>query len=303
MATALGTTISVPLNTMLADLDESLRTLLKRELGRHGFDGDRDLVRGARQGVGGVALGAGRQPLPLRPPRGGGRSPDRLGADGGRRPRRELRPPLRIDASFAVTGLDARRRGRAPAALAGAGDPLRATRSLPDDVLERNARQRLAALSAARRGPRTDRHEDASDFWTAVGGQYKASFNYVVTLACEAGTSLERGPEVRTQTIRTYPRDGGRATIEETAPRPAASSGDAGGAPVANAWVALPERGTGRPAKRRPLPLRPRSRPGTYRCVARGPDGTETSAELTVPGAGVELAARRRARARRKRGG
>ena len=33
------TTISVPVNTMLADLDESLRELLKRELGRHGFDG------------------------------------------------------------------------------------------------------------------------------------------------------------------------------------------------------------------------------------------------------------------------
>ena len=29
---------SVPLNTMLADLDESLRTLLKRELGRHGLE-------------------------------------------------------------------------------------------------------------------------------------------------------------------------------------------------------------------------------------------------------------------------
>ena len=30
--------VDVPLNTMLADLDESLRMLLKRELGRHGFD-------------------------------------------------------------------------------------------------------------------------------------------------------------------------------------------------------------------------------------------------------------------------
>ncbi|MEA2138691.1 MAG: hypothetical protein QOG56_1841, partial [Solirubrobacteraceae bacterium] len=30
--------VDVPLNTMLADLDESLRTLLQRELGRHGFD-------------------------------------------------------------------------------------------------------------------------------------------------------------------------------------------------------------------------------------------------------------------------
>ncbi|HYF24434.1 MAG TPA: DUF4255 domain-containing protein, partial [Baekduia sp.] len=31
--------VDVPLNTSLADLDESLRALLLRELGRHGFDG------------------------------------------------------------------------------------------------------------------------------------------------------------------------------------------------------------------------------------------------------------------------
>src|SRR5215210_2229207 len=31
--------VDVPLNTMLADLDETLRVLLKRELTRHGFDG------------------------------------------------------------------------------------------------------------------------------------------------------------------------------------------------------------------------------------------------------------------------
>src|SRR5919108_4498736 len=31
--------VNVPLNTMLADLDETLRVLLKRELERHGFDG------------------------------------------------------------------------------------------------------------------------------------------------------------------------------------------------------------------------------------------------------------------------
>jgi hypothetical protein len=31
--------VDVPLNTMLADLDETLRVLLKRELARHGFDG------------------------------------------------------------------------------------------------------------------------------------------------------------------------------------------------------------------------------------------------------------------------
>ena len=31
--------MDVPLNTCLADLDEALRTLLKRELERHGFEG------------------------------------------------------------------------------------------------------------------------------------------------------------------------------------------------------------------------------------------------------------------------
>src|SRR5688500_20169224 len=32
-------TVEVPLNTMLADLDETLRGILKSELERHGFDG------------------------------------------------------------------------------------------------------------------------------------------------------------------------------------------------------------------------------------------------------------------------
>src|SRR3954452_19595809 len=31
--------VDVPLNTSLADLDEALRTLLRRELERHGFEG------------------------------------------------------------------------------------------------------------------------------------------------------------------------------------------------------------------------------------------------------------------------
>ena len=31
--------VDVPLNTAIADLDEALRTLLKRELNRHGFEG------------------------------------------------------------------------------------------------------------------------------------------------------------------------------------------------------------------------------------------------------------------------
>ena len=35
----MAVTVDVPLNTMIADLDEALRRLLERELERHGFDG------------------------------------------------------------------------------------------------------------------------------------------------------------------------------------------------------------------------------------------------------------------------
>ena len=47
-------------------------------------------------------------------------------------------------------------------------------------------------------------------FWNAVGGQYKASLDFVTTIACESGSAFERGPEVRTQTIAVRHADGPR---------------------------------------------------------------------------------------------
>src|SRR5580698_9594545 len=35
----MGLTIEVPMNTALADLDETMRNLLRQELNRHGFEG------------------------------------------------------------------------------------------------------------------------------------------------------------------------------------------------------------------------------------------------------------------------
>ena len=61
--------VDVPLNTMLADLDESLRALLKRELARHGFDGVEVAFDAPDERLVEPALGADRQPLPLRPAR------------------------------------------------------------------------------------------------------------------------------------------------------------------------------------------------------------------------------------------
>ena len=57
------------------------------------------------------------------------------------------------------------------------------------------------------------RADGQPDFWPAVGGEYKASIDYVVTLSFEPGVVFERGPEVRTQTVRARPRRGG--TIDE----------------------------------------------------------------------------------------
>src|SRR5215212_8623185 len=94
---------SVPLNTMLADLDESLRALLKRELGRHGFDGvevafdapDKEWAASLSGPAVNLFLYDLREARDLRPiswePQAGN------GAQ------RELRPPLRVDSSYAVT--------------------------------------------------------------------------------------------------------------------------------------------------------------------------------------------------------
>src|SRR5581483_10707930 len=204
-------TTAVPLNTMLADLDESLRTLLRRELGKHGFDGvevafdapDKEWAASLSGPAVNLFLYDLRESKELRPIDWEARR------ENGRQ--RDLRPPLRVDSSYAVTAWtraveDEHRLLSQTMAI------LYAFPELPEDVLAaplRNGSQRYPLKSRTAQ----ERHEDASDFWTAVGGQYKASFNYVVTLTCEAGTTLERGPEVRTQTVRVRDADGGRSKL------------------------------------------------------------------------------------------
>jgi Pvc16 N-terminal domain/Carboxypeptidase regulatory-like domain len=276
----------VPLNTMLADLDESLRGLLKRELARHGFDGveiafdapDKEWAAGLSGPAVNLFLYDIREAKDFRPV-----DWERELAEG--RPR-ERRPPLRVAGSFAVTAWtraveDEHRLLSQVLAI------LYAFPVLPDDVLVgtlANGSQRypLKTLTAQ------DRHEDASDFWTAVGGQYKASFNYVVTLSCEAGTTVERGPEVRTQTIHLADRDGGRSTLVELQ-RVGGVVTDEDGEPARDAWVVLPEVGrmavTGEDGRFR----FDRLHAGRYVVRARGLDGTEAEAELVVPGQGADL--------------
>jgi Pvc16 N-terminal domain/Carboxypeptidase regulatory-like domain len=278
--------VQVPVNTMLADLDEALKTLLKRDLDRHGFDGveiefdapDKEWAASLSSPAVNLFLYDIREAKELRP------------IDWEERLREgrtiDLRPPLRIDASYAVTAWtrDVQDEHRLLSQIMAV---LYAFPTLPADILPpalANGSQRYPLKTRTAQ----DRAEDASDFWSAVGGQYKASFNYVVTLSCEPGVSLERGPEVRTATTRLFDRDARAATLLEMH-RSGGTVVDSDRMAVRNVWVHLQE--TGQLAVTDPDGRFrfDRLKPGTYTVAARGPDGKETKAKLVVPGQGAEI--------------
>jgi len=285
---SMGLAISVPLNTMLADLDETLRTLLRRELERHGFEGVGIAFEAPAKdwsaGLSGPTVNlflydiqeaTDHRERDWREERGNGSA-------------RMLRPPLRIDCSYAVTGW---------------------SRAVEDE--HRLLSQILAVLYAYEQLPAHDlagslgdpavqrfpvttrigrvKDEGRADFWNAVGGAYKASLDYVVTLACEPGVSFTRGPEVRTQTLRLRDRDPGSAAVEELH-RVAGRVIDGAGAPAAEAWVALEETGAWTTSDADGRFVFARVPKGRHRCRARGVDGSEAVGELRVPGPPTDLA-------------
>src|SRR5919201_1280038 len=172
---------------MLADLDETLRALLRTELERHGFEGVD------------IAFDA--------PARGGGwPRVKRAGGVPGRP------PPMVMECSYAVTAWtqaveDEHRLLSQVLAI------FYAYPELPQDSLNgRLANGSQAWPIKARIGQGKG---EKSDFWSAVGGQYKVSLDYVVRLSVESGAQLVRGPEVRTQTVRTRLSDGPPRAIVE----------------------------------------------------------------------------------------
>jgi Carboxypeptidase regulatory-like domain len=132
-----------------------------------------------------------------------------------------------------------------------------------------------------------------ADFWNAVGGQYKASLDYVVTLACESGTAFERGPEVRSQTIATQLIDGPARTITEMH-RFAGTVAGSGGEPVAGAWVAVPALGVLATTDGDGRFRFDRVPSGRHALVVRAPDGGEAKADVDVPGGRADLVVRGR---------
>jgi len=278
--------IDVPLNTMLADLDETLRVLLKRELGRHGFDGvdvafdapARDWSSQLSGPTVNLFLYDLRESHEFRP--------TEWHQDHSNGSHREVRPPMIMECSYAVTAWTqaVEDEHRLLSQVLGV---LFAFPQLPDDALAgrlAETAQRFA-IEGKIGQPKSD---GKADFWSAVGGQYKASLDYVVTLACESGIAYERGPEVRTQTLGARLADAPASTVTEMH-RFGGKVRDAGGAPLPDVWITLPALGLFASSDPQGRFLLHRVPPGTHSLIARTRGGAEAKAEIAVPGAVLDL--------------
>lgn len=274
--------IHVPLNTMLADLDESLRRLLRAELERHGFAGvsiafdapARDWAAALSGPTLNLFLYDLREATELRETewrehRGNGNA-------------RAARPPLRLDCSYAVTAWT-RAIEDEHRLLSQALAVLLAHQQLPADCLVGDLAEPVAQRYALKTRVGGAREDGKADFWNAIGGSYKASVDYVVTLSCEPGVAFERGPEVRSQTIRTARLDGGPGTVEEFH-RVGGVAVDEAGEPLQGAWLVLPDAGAWAATDADGRFRFERVPAGSHRCLVRTADGSEAEVELIAPG-------------------
>jgi Pvc16 N-terminal domain/Carboxypeptidase regulatory-like domain len=286
--------VDVPLNTAIADLDEGLRSLLRRELQRHGFDEVEIAFDAPAKEWSGKLTGptvdlflydlreaADRATSNPREQRGNGRA-------------LTLPPPLHLELTYAVTAWtkaveDEHRLLSQVLAI------LYSFTNVPTDVLPPNANGGLISADTSVGRPR----EEKADFWSAVGGQYKASIDYVVHITVESGATFERGPEVRSRTIKLRQLDGSAATLQEL-------HGVGGtvrtedGEPVPGAWIVLPQLGRWAASDSDGRFRFARLAPGTHDAVARTADGHEAKTTLTVPGMGADFVIKR-TRARRSK--
>jgi len=274
------TTIDVPVNTMVADLDTGLRDLLVAQLKRHGFD-DVDVVFDTPTSEWASQLTRPTVNIFLCDLRKSSR-PGQSGPSTGRSNNRtnERPPALRIDCIFAVTTW---------------------SKAVADE--HRLLSQVLGVLYAfpildGHLGPRFDnqaqefeiaasvgeqRPEQRADFWRSVGGVYKPALDYVVTLSVEAGRVTERGPDVRTMTLRTQLTDHPRGGVQELAHVGGVVT-DEDGEPVADAWVAVPELGRLAMSASNGRFRVPRVPPGEHEVRVRDRDGREATVTVKVPG-------------------
>jgi hypothetical protein len=188
-------------------------------------------------------------------------------------------PPLRLELTYAVTAWtkavqDEHRLLSQVLAI------LFSYPQLPDDVLSASTTGAETKVGRPR--------EDKADFWSAIGGEYKASIDYVVNITVDSGAAFPRGPEVRTRTVRIRKSDGPASTIEEFHGF-GGTVRDAGGEPIGNAWIVLPELGRWTATEMNGRFRFARIVPGTHVVQVRTLDGRASETTVSVPGTGVDV--------------
>lgn len=279
--------IQVPLNTMLADLDESLRRLLTRELEQHGFAGV-SVAFDAPARDWAVALSGPTVNLFLYDLREAGELREaewREHRENGTA--RMARPPLRLQCSYAVTAW-ARAIEDEHRLLSQVLAVLFAHERLPADCLAGDLTAPAAQPYPLATRIGAAREDGKADFWNAIGGSYKASIDYLVTLSCDAGVTVQRGPEVLRRELATRRLGADRNIVEQTQRVDGILVGDDGEA-IADAWLLLPDigkwadsAGDGR-FSFNGVP------DGSHRCRVRGADGSEGKTEFRIPRDSREL--------------
>jgi uncharacterized protein DUF4255/carboxypeptidase family protein len=276
--------VDVPLNTLIADLDGALRTLLRDELERHGFEGVEVAFDAPSKEWSGkltnptldVFLYDLREAVER-----AGMTPSEQRGNGGAI---VTPPPLRLELTYAVTAWtkDVEDEHRLLSQILAV---LFSHPRLPESAMNGRAdaaRLREVEISVGR--PR----EEKADFWTSVGGQYKVSIDLAAHVTIESGASFVRGPEVRTQTVRTQLADRPRGTMSELH-RCGGVVRDGAGAPVADAWVALPDLGRWTASDGDGRFRLARVQAGNHRLLVRTAAGDEVERQIDVPGAPADL--------------
>jgi hypothetical protein len=287
--------VDVPLNTAIADLDEALRTLLKRELERHGFEGVEIAFDAPAKEWSGKLTGptvdlflydlreaVDRSVATPTERRGNGQAT-------------VTDPPLHLELTYAVTAWtkavedEHRLLSQVLAVLFSFSE-------IPADVLAQTHSTTLSRAETSVGRPR----EEKADFWSSVGGQYKASIDLVAQIVIESGAMLVRGPEVRTSTVRVHQSEAPRATMEELH-RFGGTVSDADGLPIPGAWIALPETGRWTASDGHGRFNFARLPVGKHRVLARTADGGEAETTVTVPSGVCDLVVGSPARSRSRR--
>jgi hypothetical protein len=199
----------------------------------------------------------------------------------------ETRPPLMLECSYAITAW-AQAVEDEHRLLSQMATILYSYPRLPADALSgrlSNGAQRYPIFGKVGQA----KAEGKADFWNAVGGQYKASLDYIVTLSCEAGAAWERGPEVGGLTVRVGDSAGPPGMIAELH-RVGGRVTDSQGSPVADAWITLPDLGRWSSSNADGRYTIMRVPPGEHRAHARTRDGSEAETTFTVPDGAADIA-------------